>query len=122
LEKIDTLSAYVDFLASHVDKNIAGTIRVVADASNGSGGAILKEFFNKIGVSYWPLFFDKDGSFPNHSPNPLQKESQQKAKELVIHKSADFGFILDADGDRIVFINENGKMAIKYVYEETFHS
>lgn len=110
VEKMNILSAYTDFLASHVDKNVAGTVSVVADASNGSGGAVLKEFFDKVGVSYWPLYFDQDGTFPNHSPNPLEKDSQQSAKELVIHKNADFGFILDADGDRIIFIDERGKL------------
>ena len=109
LEKKDILSSYVDFLSSFAKKEISGQFRLVADASNGAAGEILKLLFNKLGISYWPLFFEPDGNFLNHPPDPLKKESQQKAKETVIHRGADFGFVLDADGDRIVFLDEKGK-------------
>jgi phosphomannomutase len=99
---------YIDFLASHAKESVRHNFRVVADASNGAGGVILKSLFEKLGVSYFPLFFEPDGRFPNHSPNPLEKESQQAAKELIIHKGADFGVLLDADGDRVIFVDEAG--------------
>lgn len=109
LEKVNIFSSYVDFLSSFAKKEISGHFRLVADISNGAAGEILKLLFNKLGISYWPLFFEPDGNFSNHSPDPLKKEAQQKAKELVIHRGADFGFVLDADGDRIVFMDEKGK-------------
>ncbi|MBI2627831.1 MAG: phosphomannomutase/phosphoglucomutase [Candidatus Niyogibacteria bacterium] len=109
LKKVDIISSYVDFLSSFAKKEINGQFRLVADASNGAAGEMLKLLLNKLEISYWPLFFELDGNFPNHSPNPLEKKSQQKAKELIIHRGADFGFVLDADGDRIVFLDEKGK-------------
>lgn len=109
LKKIDILPSYVDFLSSFAKKEIKNQFRLVADTSNGAAGKILKLLLNKLEISYWPLFFEPDGNFPNHSPNPLEKKSQQKAKELIIHRGADFGFVLDADGDRIVFLDEKGK-------------
>ncbi|MEK7647186.1 MAG: phosphomannomutase/phosphoglucomutase [Patescibacteria group bacterium] len=109
LVKSDIASAYVDFLASFSHDGVNSAFRVVADASNGAGGGLLKLLFDKLEVSYWPLYFDPDGRFSNHSPNPLEPEAVQRAKELVIHKGADFGFVLDADGDRIVFLDEHGQ-------------
>lgn len=109
LKKTNILSSYVDFLSSFAKKEISGQFRLAADASNGAAGEMLKLLLNKLEISYWPLFFEPDGNFPNHSPNPLKKEAQQKAKELIIHRGADFGFILDADGDRIIFVDEKGK-------------
>ncbi|MBI5742508.1 MAG: phosphomannomutase/phosphoglucomutase [Candidatus Niyogibacteria bacterium] len=104
----DILMPYIDFLVSHADAAVRNNFRVVADASNGAGGAALKALFERIGVSHFPLYFEPDGRFPNHSPNPLEKSAQQRAKEVIIHKGADFGIILDADGDRIIFLDENG--------------
>ncbi|MBI5045913.1 MAG: phosphomannomutase/phosphoglucomutase [Candidatus Niyogibacteria bacterium] len=109
LEKSEIASAYIDFLASFSHDGVNSAFRVVADASNGAGGELLKMLFDKLEVSYWPLYFDPDGRFPNHSPNPLEPEATQRVQELVIHKGADFGFVLDADGDRIVFLDERGR-------------
>lgn len=83
-------------------------ILVVADASNGSSGPLLKRFFEKTGVKHIPLFFEPDGNFPNHSPDPLKQESQEQIKKEIIARKADFGFIIDADGDRIIFLDEKG--------------
>jgi phosphomannomutase len=104
----DILTPYIEYLAARVNPAVRNNFRVVADASNGAGGRALTAFFERIGVSHFPLYFEPDGRFPNHSPNPLEKSSQQRAKEVVIHKGADFGIILDADGDRIIFLDEEG--------------
>ena len=83
-------------------------ILVVADAGNGSSGLLLKKFFEKIGVKHYPLFFEPDGNFPNHPPDPLKKESWKQIKKEIAARKADLGFIIDADGDRIIFLDEQG--------------
>lgn len=104
----DILQPYIEYLAARAEPAVKNNFRVVVDASNGAGGAAIKALFERIGVSYFPLYLEPDGRFPNHSPNPLEKSSQQRAKEVIIHKGADFGLVLDADGDRIIFLDENG--------------
>lgn len=105
---VDIIPPYIQYLAARAEPTVRNNFRVVADASNGAGGAAIKALFERIGVSHFPLYFEPDGRFPNHSPNPLEKSSQQRAKEVIIHKGADFGLVLDADGDRIIFLDENG--------------
>lgn len=109
LRKEDYTNSYLDFLMGRL--NIKRSIRIVADASNGSGGPLLKELFKRLNVEIVELFFEPDGRFPNHSPNPLLRDSQKFTKEKVKEINADFGFILDADGDRIIFIDEQGEIA-----------
>lgn len=91
-------------------KNRKNDTLVVADAGNGSAGSLLKKFLVKAGVKHIPLFFEPDGNFPNHPPDPLKEESQQRIKKEIIARKADFGFIVDADGDRIIFLDEKGNV------------
>src|SRR3989344_9649319 len=70
--------------------------------------SVLRLFFEKIGVKHYPLFFEPDGNFPNHPPDPLKKESWKQIKKEIAARKADLGFIIDADGDRIIFLDEQG--------------
>lgn len=98
---------YLDFLKKHTD--IKRPLKIVADASNGSAGPILEKFLDEIGVSAEKLFFEPDGNFPNHSPNPFLPEARKTAEEKVKTAGADLGLLVDADGDRIFFVNEKGQ-------------
>ncbi|MEK7566593.1 MAG: phosphomannomutase/phosphoglucomutase [Patescibacteria group bacterium] len=104
--KEDFSRGYLDFLKKHTDTK--RPLKIVADASNGSAGPILEKFLDETSVSSEKLFFEPDGSFPNHSPNPFLPESRKLLEEKVKTSGADFGFIVDADGDRIFFIDEKG--------------
>lgn len=99
---------YLDFLEREAD--IKKPLIVVADASNGSGGPLARNLLKRLDTKAHELFFEPDGRFPNHSPNPLLREAQRAAKEKVTETGVDFGFILDADGDRIIFIDEQGEV------------
>ncbi|MBI2038745.1 MAG: phosphomannomutase/phosphoglucomutase [Candidatus Niyogibacteria bacterium] len=101
---------YIDFLISL--SALRRPLRVVADASNGSGGFLLERLFGRLGIEAETLFFKPDGRFPNHSPNPLRPDAQSAAREAVRRTRADFGFIMDADGDRILFLDEQGRMIL----------
>ncbi|MCH7883055.1 phosphomannomutase/phosphoglucomutase [Patescibacteria group bacterium] len=102
----DFSGRYLDFLAREAD--IKRPLIVVADASNGSGGPLARNLLKRLDTKAHELFFEPDGRFPNHSPNPVLAEAQKFAKEKVMETGADLGFILDADGDRIIFIDERG--------------
>lgn len=102
-------SQYYDYLEklSDIDKySSKKKIKLVADFSNGSP-VVYKEFLKKH-CELIPLNDTMDGNFPGHSPNPLEKESQIQVSEKIKQSSADFGFIFDGDGDRIIFFYENG--------------
>lgn len=107
----DFSEEYLEFVAEPFKKTAKkrrNDILVVADAGNGSSGLLLKRFFEKTGVKNIPLFFEPDGNFPNHSPNPFDEESQELIKKEIVARKANFGFIIDADGDRIIFLDEKG--------------
>lgn len=104
----DYLAKYVDFLESRAD--IKRTIKFVIDASNGSAGTIAQKLLPALQMEAIPIFFNPDGNFPNHPPNPLDPKSIETAGRMVVEHAAEFGVIIDGDGDRIVFVDENGKL------------
>ncbi len=105
--KKDFSQGYIDFLKKFTE--IKKPLKVVADTSNGSAGPILEKFLDSVGVKAEKLFFEPDGNFPNHSPNPFLPEARKALEEKVKNTGADLGFVIDADGDRIFFINEKGE-------------
>lgn len=106
--KKDFGRGYLDFLKKHTD--IKRPLKIVADASNGSAGPILEKLLAETErILAEKLFFEPDGDFPNHSPNPFLAESRKFLEEKVKITGADLGFILDADGDRVFFVNEKGE-------------
>ena len=99
--------SYIDFLVGISD--IRRKLKIVVDASNGSAGPFLTKLFQKIDVYLEPLFFEMDGNFPNHPPDPLKPESLKECKKWILKSKADLGAVLDADGDRVIFIDEKGE-------------
>ena len=85
-----------------------GPLKIVVDASNGMQGKMAPPVFAKLRVSVIPMFFDLDGSFPNHESNPLKLENLQPLRERVIAEGADLGAMFDGDGDRCAFVDEKG--------------
>lgn len=82
---------------------------VAIDAGNGMNGYILPEFVKHLpSLTIHPLYWDLDGSFPNHEANPLNLETLNAVQNLVKEKKCAFGVAFDGDGDRIGFIDEEG--------------
>jgi len=102
------------FLAENLSflKPLTRSYRVVVDAGNGMGGltyAALTPLLAARNITLVPLYFEPDGSFPNHEANPLKEETLTALKEQVKTEHADFGLALDGDGDRCLFIDERGE-------------
>jgi len=87
-----------------------GPLKVVIDASNGMQGMMAPPVFAKLRVSVIPMFFDLDGSFPNHEPNPLKLENLEPLRKRVVAEGADLGAMFDGDGDRCALIDEKGRV------------
>jgi len=106
--KKDVLKDYVDFVLSFVDVKKIKPLKVVMDASNGMAGMIAPKVFEKIGIDIIPMYFELDGSFPNHQSNPLILENRQDIMKKVIEEKADLGIAWDGDADRCFFIDDKG--------------
>lgn len=101
------LNEYVDFFTSGFS---FGPLAVAADASNGAAGMELSAVFARFPtVRLHPLYFEPDGNFPNHEPDPLREEMCRDLSELIVSRRADLGIIFDGDGDRVFFLDERGK-------------
>lgn len=83
---------------------------VAIDAGNGMNGYILPEFVKRLpNLTVHPLYWDLDGSFPNHEANPLNVETLHELQKTVKEKQCAFGVAFDGDGDRVGFVDEEGE-------------
>lgn len=83
-------------------------LSVVVDPGNGVSALMCEELFSHIHPKLTKLFFELDGSFPNRPPDPLVVKNISKLCETVLREKAHVGIALDADGDRVVFVDEQG--------------
>ncbi len=104
----DVLSPYVAEVASQF--NLTRPIKVVADAGNGTAGPAMHRLFQKLDVEVTELFFEMDGNFPNHHPDPTVPDNLKQLIEAVKREKADLGIAFDGDADRIGAVDENGQV------------
>lgn len=105
-ENQDVRAAYMDLVTKDVQ---ASGLKVVADAGNGMVGMLLPEYFERVGGEAVDLYWELDGSFPNHEADPLTAANRVAAEKAVVDHKADMGVIFDGDGDRVFFVTEEGK-------------
>ena len=104
----DVVTPYIDEIASqfHFERRI----KVVADAGNGTAGPVIHRIFEKLGVDATELYFEMDGVFPNHHPDPTIPANLRDLIDKVEEKGADLGIAFDGDSDRIGAVDENGRI------------
>jgi phosphomannomutase len=100
---------YVERVLSFIDPSAVGPLRVVIDAANGMAGAMLPPVLERLPVDARPYFFQPDGSFPNHEPNPLLPENREFIVRTVVEEGADLGVAFDGDADRCFFVDDTGE-------------
>ncbi len=86
----------------------ARPLKVVVDAANGMG-AVYRPLLEQLGIELVPLYFELDGTFPNHEANPLKLENLRDLRREVKRQSADLGVSFDGDADRAAFVDERGE-------------
>jgi phosphomannomutase len=79
------------------------------DAANGVAGKLAPLVFDGTPISRIEMYFEVDGTFPNHAPNPLLEENSREIRERVLAEKADLGIAWDGDADRCFFIDEQGE-------------
>jgi len=104
--KKDVLHDYINSNFKSVDVKKLKSMRIVVDAGNGMGGLVFPKFFDKIDVGVVPMFWELDGEFPNHVPDPLKPENLEDIRKKIKDEKADLGIAVDGDCDRIIFIDE----------------
>ena len=85
-------------------------LKIVIDAANGMGGLEIPLIFDQLPCEIIPLYFELDGTFPNHEANPLKYENLQDLQAKVREVGADFGVALDGDCDRCAYVDERGEI------------
>jgi phosphomannomutase len=105
----DIWPAYVERVLSFIDVSALRPLKVVIDAANGMAGVMLPPVLERLPIEAVRYFFEPDGSFPNHEPNPLLPEN----REFIVHKTreegADLGVAFDGDADRCFFVDDRGE-------------
>jgi len=110
----DLLVAYAEFLRGLVDLSGIRPLKVVVDAGNGMGGFTAPAVLGTgaglpaLPLDVVPLYFELDGTFPNHEANPLEPANLVDLQKAVVEHGADIGLAFDGDADRCFVVDENG--------------
>ncbi|MFI7414855.1 phosphomannomutase/phosphoglucomutase [Streptomyces sp. NPDC049627] len=104
----DTLEDYSAHLRSLVDLTSIRPLKVVVDAGNGMGGHTVPTVFAGLPLTLVPMYFELDGTFPNHEANPLDPANIVDLQKRVRDESADLGIAFDGDADRCFVVDEHG--------------
>lgn len=109
LAERNMLGDYADYLRSLVDLSGIRPLRVVVDAGNGMGGYTVPAVVEGLPLHVIPLYFELDGSFPNHEANPLDPANLVDLQAAVREHGADLGVAFDGDADRCFVVDERGE-------------
>ena len=106
----DLLPGYAEHLRKLVDISAIRPLTVAVDAGNGMAGRTVPAVFEGLPISLIPLFFELDGTFPNHEANPIDPENLRDLQRAVIEHHADIGLAFDGDADRCFVVDERGEV------------
>ncbi|MFJ3232595.1 phosphomannomutase/phosphoglucomutase [Streptomyces sp. NPDC086787] len=104
----DTLEDYAAYLRSLVDLTAIRPLKVVVDAGNGMGGHTVPTVLADLPLTVVPMYFELDGTFPNHEANPLDPANLVDLQKRVREEGADLGLAFDGDADRCFVVDEHG--------------
>jgi len=108
IETADPVPAYVDDVTGRI---VLGPhkVKAVVDCGNGAAGPVTRQVLTRIGADFEEMFFEPDGTFPNHHPDPTQKKNIEELAQRVRDTGAALGIGFDGDADRIGVVDENGR-------------
>jgi phosphomannomutase len=106
----DLLPGYAEYLKKLVDISGIRPLTVVVDAGNGMGGYTVPTVFEGLPITTIPLYFELDGTFPNHEANPIDPANLRDLAAAVKEHKADIGLAFDGDADRCFVVDERGEI------------
>ena len=109
VEREDMLEAFATHLLGLVDADVIHPLTVAIDAANGMGGKVVPAVFDRLPVRVVPLYFELDGTFPNHPADPIQPSNLRDLQAAVVNERADIGLAFDGDADRVFLVDERAE-------------
>jgi phosphomannomutase len=107
--KVAVSDDYARHCLSFIDKAQVPRLRAVLDTGNGMGAVGAAALFPSLPVETIRMYFDLDGTFPNHPPDPLEAENRREIEARVVAEKADLGIAWDGDADRCFFVDDRGQ-------------
>jgi len=108
LNERDVLKAYAEHVLTMIDPTSIKPMKIAIDAGNGMAGALVPTVFENLPCEIVPLYFELDGTFPNHEANPIEPENVRDLQHAVVEQGCDLGVAFDGDADRMFLIDERG--------------
>jgi phosphomannomutase len=108
VEQVDLYEPFHDAALALVDTSAIRPLRVVVDGGNGMAGPMVGPLLQRLGLDLVTAYWEPDGEFPDHEPNPLLPENRAFIMERVVAEGADLGIAWDGDADRCFFIDDTG--------------
>ena len=108
LTQRDILSDFAAFMLGQIDVASIRPLKVAIDAGNGMAGRMTPPVFDQLPIEVVPLYFELDGTFPNHEANPIEPENTADLRRVVVEQRCDLGVAFDGDADRMFLIDEKG--------------
>ena len=108
VETVSILEEYAQHCLSFIDVGAVPRLKVVLDAGNGMGAVGASAIFPRLPVETVRMYFEPDGTFPHHPPDPLVEENRREIMARVRAEGADLGIAWDGDADRCFFIDDTG--------------
>ncbi len=105
----DLIDEYAQHVRSFVDVNSLRNLKIAVDAGNGMGGLVVPAVFAGLPVELVPLYFELDGTFPNHPANPIEPENLVDLQAAVREHNCHIGLAFDGDADRMFAVDERGE-------------
>ena len=106
----DLLTGYAEHLKKLVDVSAIRPLKVAVDAGNGMAGHTVPTVFEGLPIELVPMYFELDGTFPNHEANPIDPENLRDLQRKVTETGADIGLAFDGDADRCFVVDERGEI------------
>ena len=106
----DILPAYVDHCLALIDVKAIKPFKIAIDAGNGMAGKTVPLLFDHLPGELIPMYFELDGTFPNHPANPIDPANMVDLQKMVVEESCDLGVAFDGDADRMFLVDEKGNL------------
>ncbi len=104
----DVLDAFAEHCLGFVERDAIKPFKVAIDAGNGMAGLTVPHVFKSLPCYVTPLFFELDGTFPNHPASPIEPENMVDLQQAVLEHGCDLGVAFDGDADRMFIVDEKG--------------
>lgn len=110
----DIREKYIHLITTSV--NIKPGMKIVIDCGNGTGSIIVKDILDRLPITYYPLYCESDGNFPNHQPDPAVSKNMEALSKKVVELGYDLGIGIDGDADRVGICDEKGNILAADMY------